>query len=487
VGDRTCLRDLQARSTATIRTAGFLTDPNDPDCPPIPFAAGYDDRCLTIWNLETGLPCWILPADVRALPALVISPSGRYLVCSRQDFTVAVWDIPERRACYTLPSLGAPVWALAFSADSRYFVTASNYTIKLWSAKRGQCWRSFLSQAHPVRCLAFSAATDSGTIVTGHDDTQLRLWQVNANHPYATGPRALGGHSSSVRTVALSADGQWLASSADDCTIRLWSIATGQSQWVWATAAPATLLCFSPDGQWLASASPGDGIARWDIATGLAAGDLDQAPENPSALLYSPDGQWLIAGAKDGTIRLWPGQPHPALSPCTFTGHQNQVHGLAVGLDGATLVSASYDGTVRWWALAPGKTPSIQTPHALGQWHHPDEQWLQGVTISPTGEILAITSEATQVEVWAVETNQRRHVLLGHGQDIWHGSVSPSHTHLITASQDDEIRLWALDSGTCQQTLRPDRPYEGVNIRGATGLSDTEEQMLKSLGAIVSY
>jgi WD40 repeat protein len=160
------------------------------------------------------------------------------------------------------------------------------------------------------------------------------------------------------------------------------------------------------------------------------------------------------------------------------------------------LVSASHDGTVRWWSLEPGDSPSVQASiqnedpgsrRALGQWHHPEEQWLQGVTISPTGEILAITSVATQVEVWAVATNQRRHVLLGHSQDIWHGSVSSNRTHLITASQDDEIRVWALDTGTCQQTLRPDRPYEGVNIRGATGLSDTEEQMLKSLGAIVSY
>jgi hypothetical protein len=47
--------------------------------------------------------------------------------------------------------------------------------------------------------------------------------------------------------------------------------------------------------------------------------------------------------------------------------------------------------------------------------------------------------------------------------------------------------VWDLATGLCQQTLRPDRPYEGVNIRGATGLSDTEERMLKSLGAIVSY
>ncbi|WP_017297446.1 WD40 repeat domain-containing protein [Nodosilinea nodulosa] len=501
--DRTLLKDFQARSTANLRTAGFLADPNAPACPAIPFAAGYDDHCLTIWNLETGLPCWILPAEVQALPALAISPDGRYLVCSRQNFSVSVWDIPDRRACYTLPSLGAPVWALAFSADSRYFVTGSNYTIKLWSAKRGQCWRSFLSQAHRVGCLAFSAdpATassadhGSGTILTGHDDTHLRLWQIRSDSPYASGPRTLVGHGGLVRTVALSADGQWLASSADDQTLRLWSAVSGESQWVWPTAAPATLLSFSPAGPWLASASLAGHISLWNITTGSCIGDLEGTPDSPSALAFSVDGRWLIVGARDGTIGLWPlhsrvGEVSPenqGPEPRILSGHQGQVHGLAVSLDGAVLASASHDGTLRWWSLADILAGVSSQEPALGQWRHPTEQWLQGVTTSPTGEILAITSEAAQVEVWAVETNHCPHVLRGHSQDIWQVSVSPSRTHLVTASQDDEIRVWALDSGLCQQTLRPDRPYEGVNIRGATGLSDTEQRMLKSLGAIVSY
>ncbi|MBE9157110.1 pentapeptide repeat-containing protein [Nodosilinea sp. LEGE 06152] len=513
--DRTLLQSFQARSTASLRTAGFLADPNDPACPPLPFAAGYDDHCLTIWNLETGLPCWILPAEVQALPALAVSPNGRYLVCSRQDFSVSVWDIPERRACYTLPSLGAPVWALAFSTDSRYFVTGSNYTIKLWSARRGQCWRSFLSQAHRVGCLALSAApsnghsnagTDSGpdssTILTGHDDSHLRLWQIHAGNPYASGPRTLAGHGGPVRTVALSADGRWLASSADDQTLRLWSTVSGESQWVWPIAAPATLLSFSTSGQWLASVNLAGNISIWDTATGSCTGDLDSTPDSPSALTFSTDEGWLIVGARDGTIGLWPtdrytraGDLGAGVEPRTLSGHQGQVHGLAVSLDGSMLASASHDGTVRWWSLASdagsvansivGLTPMLG--ELQGQWQHPAEQWLQGVTTSPTGEILAITSAAAQVELWAVETNQRRLVFSGHSQDIWQVSVSPSRTHLVTASQDDEIRVWALDSGVCQQILRPDRPYEGVNIRGATGLSDTETRMLKSLGAIVSY
>ncbi|MGB3202990.1 MAG: pentapeptide repeat-containing protein, partial [Nodosilinea sp.] len=486
--DRTLLQNFQARSTASLRTTGFLCDPNDLACSPVPFAAGYDDQCLTIWNLDTGLPCWILPADVQALPALAVSPDGRYLVCSRQDFSVSVWDIPERRACYTLPSLGAPVWALAFSADSRYFVTGSNYTIKLWSAEQGQCWRSFLSQAHRVGCLAFSADAGGGKILTGHDDTHLRLWQVQADSPYAIGPRTLTGHGGSVRTVALSPDGQWLASSADDHTIRLWSAATGQGQWIWPVATPTSLLAFSADGQWLASAGADGRLSIWDTATGRASGDFENVPENPSALAFSADSQWIAVGSREGTIGLWPWQRSQAgssgaASAFTLGGHQHQVHSLAI--QGERLASVSHDGTVRWWSLIQNDSADVTIP--LGLWQHPTEQWLQGVALSPGGEILAITSQGAQVEVWAVETNQCRHRLKGHSQDIWQVSVSSSCTHLVTASQDDEIRVWSLESGVCQQTLRPDRPYEGVNIRGATGLSDTEARMLKSLGAIVSY
>jgi WD40 repeat protein len=158
-----------------------------------------------------------------------------------------------------------------------------------------------------------------------------------------------------------------------------------------------------------------------------------------------------------------------------------------MGLDGLILASASHDGTLCWWSLEPAQNADPFQGYPLGQWRHPTEQWLQGVTVSPAGDILAITSDDAQMEVWDVEKNQRCHTLRGHSQDIWQVSVSPSRTHLVTASQDDEIRVWALDTGLCQQTLRPDLPYEGVNIREATGLSTTEERMLKSLGAIVSY
>jgi len=37
---------------------------------------------------------------------------------------------------------------------------------------------------------------------------------------------------------------------------------------------------------------------------------------------------------------------------------------------------------------------------------------------------------------------------------------------------DETIKLWDVQTGECLKTLRPDRPYERMNITGVTGLTE---------------
>ena len=485
----TCLWDLsearlmtvfQAPATATIRAAGFLSDPNDPDLPAMPFAAGYDDPCLTLWDVQTGRPCWMRPADVRTLPALSLSPDGRYLACSCQDFSVVVWDIASRSRCYTLPPADSPVWLLAFSPDSRYLVTGSDYRLHLWQTGSGTELRRFLSQAHPVNHVAVGAG--GSPILTGHSDHRLRLWchqgGIAPSHPQSIGDLS----SDPLQTIALSPDGQWCARASTDHTLALWHSATGQRQWV--THGPVHLIAFSPDSQHLASVGPDHTLALWAVESGQrlreweGEGEGRQPRTPPSTLAFSPDGQSIISGSRDGTLAVW-WLDAATSAPLLLTGHQRPVHAVALSADGQSLISASHDGTVRSWNLPQGRS--------LGLWSPPEGHWVHSVTFDASDTSLAITSHTTDVAVWEVSTNRLRHTLRGHSQPLWTALVSPNREHLVTASQDSEIRLWNLTLGSLQQSFHPDRPYAGVNIRGATGLSASEGAMLKSLGAIVSY
>ena len=52
----------------------------------------------------------------------------------------------------------------------------------------------------------------------------MRLWNVNTHEPYAT----LSGHQSWVLGVAFHPDGEIIASSSADETIKLWNVKTGE-------------------------------------------------------------------------------------------------------------------------------------------------------------------------------------------------------------------------------------------------------------------
>ena len=54
---------------------------------------------------------------------------------------------------------------------------------------------------------------------------------------------------------------------------------------------------------------------------------------------------------------------------------------------------------------------------------------------------------------------------------------------LASSSGDATIKLWDVNTSECLKTLA-DRPYEGMNIMGVTGLTEAEKATLKALGAV---
>ena len=74
-----------------------------------------------------------------------------------------------------------------------------------------------------------------------------------------------------------------------------------------------------------------------------------------------------------------------------------------------------------------------------------------------------------------------------HQGSIWTLAISADDETVATSGDDGAIRLWKLADiplSSSPVSLRPPRPYEGMNITGSTGITSAQREALEALGAI---
>ena len=192
---------------------------------------------------------------------------------------------PHRsHAHYDVHDRGGIFAAAIFSPDGRWLVTAGvrDPTIKLWDLQASDptsAPRLLHGHTTPVRSLAISA--DGHRLVTGARrnpflgarDRSVFVWDLSAADP-SRSPIALAG--GDVRAVAISADGRYVVTGSwePDFDARIWDLSPQPS-----FKRPIRLtfkdrvydVAISPDARWVA-------VGSWDFTTQLL--DLTQ-PSDP--------------------------------------------------------------------------------------------------------------------------------------------------------------------------------------------------------------
>ncbi len=129
----------------------------------------------------------------------------------------------------------------------------------------------------------------------------MKLWLTGNGECWAT----LSAHAKGVYAVALSADGQWLASAGLDGTIGVWSVAKQQLLASWkGHATPVHCVAISANGQWVASGGLGGTVNLWEVQNGRAVTTISHEGV-VLRLALSADGQWGYSAGEDGTLRLF--------------------------------------------------------------------------------------------------------------------------------------------------------------------------------------
>jgi WD40 repeat protein len=233
-----------------------------------------------------------------------------------------------------------------------------------------------------------------------------------------------------------------------------------------------TALTFSQDGDQLAIGDATGAIALWHLPDSMVQWQNLQAHRDRiTALAFTSNGQRLYSGSRDRSIQGWTHQGHPLAN---LSRHRRRVHILRCANDDQTLYSGSYDGTVCSWRLSN---------HTLTQTWEQLDQYIHDVTFDAHHRPMVLISDTQTLKLWDLESAVCRLTFPRQSTTLWHVSTSLDGTALVCASQSGDVSLWSLSTGEFWGQLRVDRPYEGMQIHDCKGLTDSERQMLYSLGA----
>ncbi|MBU7586969.1 MAG: serine/threonine protein kinase [Nostoc sp. TH1S01] len=275
------------------------------------------------------------------------------------------------------------------------------------------------------------AITPNGqTLLSGSSDKNIKIWNL------ADGSliRTISGHRSGVIAVAISPDGQTLVSSSNDQTIKIWNFATGELiHTLYGHEGAVWSIAITPSGQTLVSGSGDKTIKLWNLKTGQLIKTLTSHSSSVMSLAISPDGKTLVSGSNDKTIKIWNLETGELMK--TITGHYDAVIALAISRNGQTLVSSSNDKTIKIWNLTTGELIKTLTGHNAEVF---------SVAISPDGKTLASGSGDTTIKLWNLNDGKLIKTLTGHTTTVYSVVFSPDSQTLVSGSSDRSIKIWRM-------------------------------------------
>jgi len=401
-------------------------------------AASSQDDKVWLWKISAAgraAPDGTLANSTNWVNTVAFSPSGGYLAAGTSEARVLVWNTGSRALVATM-ALPQPVTTVAWDGDGRLAAadadgTASLWTLpspvllagnssasvayspdgttmavggtslELWSAASRTLIASRpLPAAAYVNAIAFAPTGDYLAVAYGNGTAQLLDARTLApvSKPFTATSKG------SVESVAYSPDGSTIATSADDGSVRLWSVTDPahprQLSSVPDSGASVYTVAFAPDGRTLAAAGVDDFTRLWDVADpahpvrlGKPLGGLHGYA---IGLAFSPSGGLLAVGSQDGTVHLWnvsdPARATAVGAP--LTGPAGYVWAAAFSPDGRTLAVGVTDGSVWMWNVADPAHPSL-VASLTGPPSH-----VYSVAFSPSGAQLAATSYEGTVHLW---------------------------------------------------------------------------------------
>jgi WD40 repeat protein len=269
-------------------------------------------------------------------------------------------NIPHPAAPETYAA-ALPVTAMAFTPNGNQLLVGGYHELLIWDAETGALVARVGNIPQRTFGMAFSPDNSWLAVAGGSPGVSGEVRLV----PWNDGPKPnseamiLATHEDVFFDVAFRPDGQELAASGTDGSVRVFNVPAGterlqinnHADWV-------NDVCYSPDGKYIATASRDKTAKVFDAQSGnlLTTHSEHNAPVR--AINFLPDGKSVLS-AGGSRIRIWNVEDSKLLGE--ITGFEHDIY--AVVANSESIVAGSADRSARLFKLADRTLVRSLTEH----------------------------------------------------------------------------------------------------------------------------
>ena len=272
------------------------------------------------------------------------------------------------------------IFVLQYRPDGKLIATGGYKEVRLIDPSKGKLIATLTGHAETVRSVAFSkdgkflAAAGGLPARKG----EIKIWDVDQRAVVKT----INGHADCIYAVTFSPDGKSIATASYDKLIKIWDVETGKEIRTLKDHIDAIYaLAFTPDGKRLISGAADRTVKIWDPATGERLYTLGEPADGINTIALDPTGKLVAAAGLDKTIRIWSLGDKAGKLLNSLIAHEDAILKLAWSPDGKTIVSSSADKTIKVFRAAD--LSEMKT--LAGQ-----SDWIFAIDFAPDGKTFAV-------------------------------------------------------------------------------------------------